>query len=150
MKGEAKPRGLKLAGIHGENGSQMYNVEVKSQQQTSGQGTEKMSFREHTEELPRKTSTIQTPSPKKRKKKGAEALNPKKLRWKVWCQGALGPGDGQGRGGVGAGWHQEAAGSHTYTPSGLRLDTRGFCRLRGCPRNCLAVGRGGDPTDEKG
>lgn len=43
--------------------------------------------------------------PKKEKKKGAEALNPKKLRWKVWCQGALGPGDGQGRGGVGAGWH---------------------------------------------
>lgn len=45
-----------------------------------------------------------------------------------------------------AGWTWEAAGSHTYTPSGLRLDTRGFCRLRGCPRNCLAVGRGGDST----
>lgn len=40
----------------------------------------------------------------------------------------------------------EAAGSHTYTPSGLRLDTRGFCRFRGCPRNCLAVGRDGNST----
>lgn len=49
----------------------------------------------------------------------------------------------QGRRGAGL-WTWEAAGSHTYTPSGLRLDTRGFWRLRGCPRNCFAVGRGGD------
>lgn len=31
---------------------------------------------------------------------------------------------------------------HTYTPSGWRLDTSGFCRLRGLPRICLAVVRG--------
>lgn len=63
--------------------------------------------------------------------------------------GARGSGTGGGWAGQErsrAGWTWEAAGSHTYTPSGLRLDTRGFCRLRGCPRNCLAVGRGGDST----
>ena len=57
-------------------------------------------------------------------------------------------GDGQGRRGAEQdGLGKRQAGSHTYTPSGLRLDTRGFCRLRGCPRNCLAVGRGGDSSE---
>lgn len=51
---------------------------------------------------------------------------------------------GRGRAGQRGGADSEAAGCHTYTPSGFKLDTRGFCRLRGWPRNCLAVGRGGE------
>lgn len=45
------------------------------------------------------------------------------------------------------GW---AAHTHTYTPSGFRLDTRGCCRLRGCPRNCLAVGLCRESVNKRG
>lgn len=95
-------------------------VQSRGQESAAGEAVrvqKKTSFRKHTGEPLSGSTDLHhtdtfTQKMKEKKKqnqkpnRGDEALNPKKLGWKVWWFLDQGTGKaGQGREGVGAGWH---------------------------------------------